>query len=161
MASLVIQCRGRVLDFDFLQLPVVDLSSTDRCFSKDEVWSAICSMPTDKAPVPDDFTCQFYRMAWPLIKEDIMCSFHALRALDFRSFYLVNQSYTILLRKRATTEEIKDYRRISLLHSFNKLVTKVLSLGWPRSCLSWCSRTKALSLRGGQSMTTSDRCNPQ
>jgi hypothetical protein len=54
-----------------------------------------------------------------------MGAFHALWTLDFHSLYLVNQSYTILLRKHAAAEEIKDYRPISLFHSFCKLVTKV------------------------------------
>jgi hypothetical protein len=47
--------------------------------------------------------------------------------MDFRSLYLVNQSYAILLRKRAVAEEIRDYKSISLLHSFCKLVAKVLA----------------------------------
>jgi hypothetical protein len=45
--------------------------------------------------------------------------------MDFSSLYLVNQSYTILLRKHVAAEEISD-RPISLLHNFCKLVTKVL-----------------------------------
>jgi hypothetical protein len=110
--------RVRVLDFNLLQLPVVDLSVTDCCFSEDEVWLTICSMPADKAPGPDSFTGQFYKTTWLIIKGDVMRAFHALSSLDFRNLYLVNQSYTILLRKHAATEEIKDYRAISLLHRF-------------------------------------------
>jgi hypothetical protein len=56
-----------------------------------------------------------------------MHTFHALWSMDFHNLYLVNQSYTILLRKRATTKEIRDFRPISLLHSFCKLVTKVVA----------------------------------
>jgi hypothetical protein len=120
--------RARTLDFNLLQLPKVDLSGTDICFSEDEVWLAICALPAGKAPGPDGFTGLFYRMAWPVIKGDVMRAFHSLWSLDFRSLYLVNQSYTILLRKCAATEEIKYYRPISLLHSFCRLVTKVLAV---------------------------------
>jgi hypothetical protein len=120
--------RARALNFKLLQLPKVDLSGNDCCFSEYEVWSTICVMPADKAPNPDGFTGLFYRMAWPVIKGDVMRAFHALWSLDFRSLYLVNQSYTILLRKCATAEEIKDYRPISLLHRFCKTMTKVLAV---------------------------------
>jgi hypothetical protein len=85
-------------------------------------------MPDDKAPDPDGFTGHFYRMTWTIIKVDAMRAFHALCSLDFCSFYLANQSNTILLRKRMVAQEIKDFRPISLLHSFNKLVTKVLAI---------------------------------
>jgi hypothetical protein len=70
----------------------------------------------------------FYRTAWPVIKGDVMHTFHAIWSLDFRSLFLVNQSYTILFRKCATAEEIKDYRPISLMHSFCMLMTKVLAV---------------------------------
>jgi hypothetical protein len=34
----------------------------------------------------------------------------------------------ILLRKKTATDNIKDFRPISLIHSFSKLITKVLAL---------------------------------
>ena len=47
-----------------------------------------------------------------------------------RSFYLVNQAYMILLRKKSDAATIGDYRPISLIHSFAKLFTKVLARHW-------------------------------
>ena len=47
--------------------------------------------------------------------------------LDGRSFYLVNQAYMVLLRKKNDASSIGDYRPISLIHSFAKLLTKVLA----------------------------------
>jgi hypothetical protein len=46
--------------------------------------------------------------------------------MDCRSLYLVSPAYIILLRKKQDAEEVKDYHPISFIHSFNKLVTKVL-----------------------------------
>ena len=110
-----------------LRLPSVQAVLLDECFSEDEIWQAILDMPTDKAPGPDGFTGMFYRVAWPIIKPDILRAFHSLWSLDSRSFYLVNQSFMVLLRKKHDAETIGDYRPISLIHSFAKLFTKVLA----------------------------------
>ena len=48
-------------------------------------------------------------------------------ARDTRSLYLLNDAYMILLRKKEQPEEIRDYRPISLIHSFGKLITKCLA----------------------------------
>ena len=48
-------------------------------------------------------------------------------ARDTRSLYLLNDAYMILLRKMEQPEEIRDYRPISLIHSFGKLITKCLA----------------------------------
>jgi hypothetical protein len=50
----------------------------------------------------------------------------ALWDQDFRSLYLVTQTYMILLRKKPDAAEVKDYRPISLLHGFSKIFSKVL-----------------------------------
>jgi hypothetical protein len=84
-------------------------------------------MPLDKAPGSDGFTGLFYRTAWPIIKQDIMRAFHALWSLDGRSLHLVNQAYMILLPKKADASTVREYRPISLIHSFSKLFMKVLA----------------------------------
>jgi hypothetical protein len=48
-------------------------------------------------------------------------------ALDSRSFFLLNQAYMVLLRKKEDAMNIRDFRPISLIHSFSKLIAKVLS----------------------------------
>ena len=115
------------LNFDVLQLPSLQLDGIDQCFTEEEIWKAILDTPADKAPGPDGFTGLFYRTAWPIIKADIMAAFNALWSLDGRSFYLVNQAYMILLKKKSIAQEVSDYRPISLVHSFAKLAAKVLA----------------------------------
>jgi hypothetical protein len=56
-----------------------------------------------------------------------MAAFNTLWSLDGRSFYLVNQAYMILLKKKGNAQEVTDFRPISLVHSFSKLATKVLA----------------------------------
>jgi hypothetical protein len=57
-----------------------------------------------------------------------MNAFHALWSKYFRGFYLLNQVHMILLRKRRDAKMVHDFRPISLIHSFGKLVTKVLAM---------------------------------
>jgi hypothetical protein len=116
-----------VLDLNSLGIQSKDLSALDFCFSEEEVWDTIKELPSDRAPGPDGFTGLFYKTAWPIIKQDIMRAFHALWSVDGRSFFLVNQAYMVLLKKKADASLVSDYRPISLVHSFAKLFTKVLA----------------------------------
>jgi hypothetical protein len=108
-------------------VPTADFAQLDVMFSEQEVWETIASLPSDKAPGPDGFTGLFYKHAWLIIKDDIMRAFNAFWSGDFRSFNLLNEAFMILLRKKDNPEEIRDYRPISLIHSFSKLVTKCLA----------------------------------
>jgi hypothetical protein len=63
-----------------------------------------------------------------VIKDDIFQAFKSLWSLDFRSFYLINQVYMVLLRKRQVVDEVKDYWPIRLIHCFSKLFAKCLSV---------------------------------
>lgn len=118
-----------LINFAELNLPLLQSSSIDYCFSEEEIWQAICDMPVDKSPGPEGFTGMFYRTAWSIIKPDIIIrAFNALWSLDGRSFYLVNQALNmVLLRKKKDAVAIVDFRPISLIHSFAKLFTKVLA----------------------------------
>jgi hypothetical protein len=126
--QLLVTQVARVHDIDFatLGMPWID-HTLDHCFSEEEVWGVIKQMALDKASVPDGFTDRFYQSAWPVIKRDVVQVFSALWLLDARSLFLLNHAYIVLLRKSPDAEEIKDFCPISLIHSFGKLFTKVLS----------------------------------
>jgi len=108
-------------------LPQLDLTDIDACFTEAEIWVAIKDMPPDRAPRPDGFCSRFYRVVWEVIKHDIVCAFNALWSLDARSFHLLNDALMILLRKNAAPSCPKDFRPISLMHSFSKLFVKCLA----------------------------------
>ncbi|WVZ78948.1 hypothetical protein U9M48_026585 [Paspalum notatum var. saurae] len=84
-------------------------------------------MPSEKAPGPDGFTGLLFKTTWSIIKADIISAVNAFWSLDYRSLYLVNDAFMVLLRKKDQPEEIKDYWPISLIHSFGKLLTKLLA----------------------------------
>jgi len=107
-----------LINFEVLNLRPLHEAHIDICFSEEEIWQAVMDMPSGKAPGPDDFTGLFYKTAWPIIKNDILRAFHAVWSLDGWSFYLVNQAYMVLLRKKQEADTVGDYRLISLIHSF-------------------------------------------
>jgi hypothetical protein len=96
-------------------------------FSEEEVWQTIRSLPSDKAPGRDGFTGNFYKACWTIIKTDVMAAISSVWSRKFGNFNLLNSAYIILLPKREEAESVKDYRPISLVHSFAKLVTKLLA----------------------------------
>jgi hypothetical protein len=122
-----VENRSHGLDFSQLGIPEDAFTGHDHCFSEVEIWTVIKEMKPDKAPGPDGFTAHFYQSAWPVIKHDVLNTFAALWSMDCRSLYLVNQAYLVLLKKKHDAREVKDYRPISLIHSFSKLATKVLA----------------------------------
>jgi len=105
----------------------MDLSVLDSPFTEEEVWATIKALPTDRVPGPDGFTGRFYISCWHIIKADIMAALVSLQQGDMRNLELLNSAYITLIPKKADASEAKDYRPISLVHSFAKLMTKILA----------------------------------
>jgi len=80
-----------------------------------------------RAPGPDGFTGRFYKSCWPIIKADFMAAIISLQQGDTRKLKLLNSAFLTLIPKKADAVEAKDYRPISLVHSFAKLVTKMMA----------------------------------
>jgi len=118
--------REYTIDLDAIGVQQHDLSTLDSPFSE-EVWSTIKGMPLDKAPGPDGFTGRFYKTCWNIIKGDIMLALEAIQRGHVFKFKLLNTAFITLLPKKPDALFIKDFRPISLIHSFAKLVTKVMA----------------------------------
>jgi hypothetical protein len=116
------------IDLERLELPRLDLQELAVEFTEAEIAKIVQETPADRTPGLDGFTARFYRAAWPIIKEDICSTFNALWQQDWRSFYLLNDASIVLLRKNETPAGLWEYRPISLIHSFSKLVPKGLAL---------------------------------
>jgi hypothetical protein len=121
--------RYNTIDLEALGIQHHDLYMMDAPISE-EVWNTIKPLPSDKAPGPDGFTGHFYKASWPIIKGDIMAVVSALRRRDFKNFKLLNTAYITLIPKSEGANQAKDFRPISLIHSFAKLIKKSLSIGW-------------------------------
>jgi len=105
----------------------LDLSILDEPFTEQEIWATIRSLPADRAPGPDGYTGQFYMTCWPIIKTDFLAAILTLQQGDDRKLELLNSAYLTLIPKKAEALEAKDYRPICLVHSFAKLVTKMMA----------------------------------
>ena len=64
----------------------IDLSALELPFSEEEVWDAIASLPSDKAPGPDGYTGKFYKTCWPILKADLMAALAALHLGNSQKF---------------------------------------------------------------------------
>lgn len=96
-------------------------------FTEEEVWATIKELPADKSPVPDGFTAEFYRAAWRIIKHDVMRAFDFFYETNRGQLHRLNGALVTLLPKKVDAKTPGDYRPISLIHSFAKLITKVLA----------------------------------
>ena len=56
-----------------------------------------------------------------------MAAMSAVWTRKFGNFHLLNSAYITLLPKKKDATSVKDYEPISLVHSFAKLVTKLMA----------------------------------
>jgi hypothetical protein len=115
------------LDLSSFHRPPLDLSELEQPFLAEEVWSAIKSLLSDKAPGPDGFTGHFYKEAWRIIKVDFLAALGRLLQGNVSKLFLLNSAFVTLLPKNTDASSLKDFRPISLIHSFAKIVTKLLA----------------------------------
>lgn len=118
--------EAMVFDLDNLFTQNVDLSSLVAPFSHSEIDNIVRLLPSDKSLGPDGFNNEFLRKCWNIVKNDFYLLCEAFYAEDvcLRS---INGSFITLIPKVDTPIRINDYRRISLLNSSIKIVTKLLA----------------------------------
>jgi len=123
------QAKARSVTFDLAAFhrAGIELDVLDEPFTEEEICATIQSLPADRAPGPDGFTGQFYKTCWPIIKTDFITAIVFLQQGDARKLELLNSAYLTVIPKKVEALEAKDFRPISLIHSFAKLVTKLMA----------------------------------
>lgn len=104
----------------------MDPTSLDEPITE-EVWQTIKNLPADKAPGPDGYTGRFYKSCWQIIKPDLMAAILTLQQGDAGKLSLLNSAYLTLIPQKEEAIQPKEFRPISLGHSFAELVTKILT----------------------------------
>jgi hypothetical protein len=84
-------------------------------------------MPANKSPGPDGFSWEFYRSCWSVIKSDMILALHAIWLSRDQGFECLNNALITLLPKKAGAIDLLDFRTISLVHSFARLLTKIMA----------------------------------
>jgi hypothetical protein len=120
--------RNVDLNWEIISNRQHNLSSLDTPFSEVEIKASIDLMPADKAPGPDGFTGSFLKSCWATIKYDFMAAVNAFYNLRCCNLHLINSASIILIPKKDGAETVGDFRPISLIHSFIKIITKTLAL---------------------------------
>lgn len=116
------------INFEALRIQPIPLADLDVDIMADEVWNTIKELPPDRALGPDGFTGAFYRSSWPIVRDDIMAAVQAFMRGDTRGLERLNNALIILLLKKVGAASPGDLRPITMIHSFAKLVSKVLAL---------------------------------
>ncbi|GJW13202.1 RNA-directed DNA polymerase, eukaryota [Tanacetum coccineum] len=94
--------------------------------TNEEVKRAVWDCGVDKSPGPDGFTFGFYRRFWMLIESDVV---NAVKFF-FQNGFLPkgsNSSFIALIPKTPGANLVKDFRPISLIGSFYKIIAKILA----------------------------------
>ena len=116
------------LNWEALGIAQHDLSDLEAPFTEEELRKVIYQMTSDKAPEPDGYTGAFFKATWDIIKDDIVAAANNFHALRCSGLQMINSANIILLPKKDGAEEITDFRPISLIHSFIKIIAKALAL---------------------------------
>jgi mannosylglycoprotein endo-beta-mannosidase len=120
--------RDHDLSLGAMGLASLDLRGLDAAFSEDEVWAAVRAMPSNKSPGPDGFTWEFFRFCWETVKGDVLAAVQAVFCGRDQQFGRLNGAFITLVPKKEGAVDLKEFRPISLVHSFAKLVAKLLAI---------------------------------
>jgi uncharacterized protein YggT (Ycf19 family) len=119
--------RRSSINFEVLGILPVDLHQLDLAITPEEVWAAIRDMPSDKALGLDGFTGAFFKSAWQIINDDFMEAINAFIEGSGQRLHLINNALVVHLPEEGHLTP-GYYRPITLVHSFGKIVSKILSL---------------------------------
>jgi hypothetical protein len=86
------------------------------------------SMPRIKALSPDGYIGLFFRCCWEIIHHDLMRAIDQFYNLNQQGLQFLNQALVVLIPKWPNTVRVIDFRPISMIHSFAKILSKLLSI---------------------------------
>jgi hypothetical protein len=122
-------CPPRSLGINFTEpgwLPQ-QLHHLELPFTEQEVDKTIKSLPKQKSPGPNGYIGIFFKTCWNIIKDDIMAALQQFYDMNQQDLHFLNQALVMLIPKKENAVRVSDFRPISLIHSFAKLVSKLLA----------------------------------
>jgi hypothetical protein len=119
--------RRYTINFQSLGWQPQQLLHLETPFSENEVLATIKSMTKEKAPGLEGFIGAFFSSCWGIIKLDIMDAISLFYAMNQQDFRFLNQALVTLIPNKANVQKVTDFRPISLIHSFGKIISKLLA----------------------------------
>ncbi|GJU14825.1 putative RNA-directed DNA polymerase [Tanacetum coccineum] len=109
-----------------IKIPRDDATCLEVPFFEKEVWDTVCGCGSDKAPGPDGFNFKYIKRFWDVIKVDVL---KAVRWFWETSEFSkgCNASFVTLIPNVGDPMGLSDYRPISLIGSFYKIIAKLLA----------------------------------
>jgi hypothetical protein len=122
-------CPPRSLGINFTELGWLpqQLHHLELPFTEQEVDKTIKSLPKQKSPGPNGYIGIFFKTCWNIIKDDIMAALQQFYDMNQQDLHFLNQALMMLIPKKENAVRVSDFRPISLIHSFAKLVSKLLA----------------------------------
>ncbi|KAK1270704.1 hypothetical protein QJS04_geneDACA020953 [Acorus gramineus] len=103
-----------------------DINSLNREITEKEVTDTLFSMRKGGSPGPDEFTVEFFRVCWDVVKQDTVAAVQAF----YSSRYMlrqINHSFIALIPKSKAANTLDEFRPISLCNTVYKLITKTMA----------------------------------
>ena len=115
------------MDVSFSSIIDDDNSMLVGIFSKEEVKSTVWSCDSSKSFGPNDFNFDFIKFGWMSLKEVILSAVNVFMVIG-RWPRGSNASFICLLLKVDITQQLGDFRPISLVDCLYKIISKLLSI---------------------------------
>lgn len=120
-------CNRPVFNSDnFKRLSMGDKQMLEMDFTEEEIRRAVNQCGSSKAPGPDGFNFRFIKRYWDILKGDIMRAIEGFWVSESISSGC-NASFVSLIPKVSNPVSLNEFRPISLIGCFYKIVAKVLA----------------------------------
>jgi hypothetical protein len=97
-----------------------------RPITEDEMYVVVRAGKMNKAPRIDGIPTDFYRLAWPFIKDDLLLILSAMY-MGRQLLPSETQGVVVYVPKRTLPETITDYRLLTLLNADERLYARILA----------------------------------
>jgi hypothetical protein len=119
--------RNLHINFEEIQWQLRNLLHLELPFIEQEIANIVKAILNEKSPGPDGFIGLFFKECWEIIKVEILAAVDQFFNLNQQGLQFLNQALVVLLLKKPNAEGISDFRPISLIHSFAKLISKMMA----------------------------------
>ncbi|XP_071694663.1 uncharacterized protein [Rutidosis leptorrhynchoides] len=118
--------RPSLEDLHYPSISNDDANALESPFDENEIHDAIFDCGSTKAQGPDGFNMRFFKKYWDIIKGDLIDAINWFwNNCEFSNG--CNASFVILIPKKTDPLGLGDFRPISLIGSYYKIIAKILS----------------------------------